>query len=143
MQSLSKKGMSTIIQVSFLTMLSVIALTMIWGYVSDLSSDFENQLSPTIDCISQESKIFNACVNNDGKIQLNLNIGIEEDINYIDINYLGESFICGQTCGSCNLKEEQGKKTIYLDAQVQVNVGDKIAVAINRCNPELLEINHC
>lgn len=143
MQNLNKNGMISIIQISFLTMLSVIALSLIWGYVSDLSSDFENQLSPAVDCIAQKSKISNTCVNNEGKIELNLNIGVGEEINYLSANYLGESFICGQTCSSCNIKEEQGKKTIYLDSQVQVNVGDKIAVTINKCNPEVLVINNC
>lgn len=143
MQSLNKKGMSSIIQVSFLITLSIVSLSLIWGYVSDLSSDFENQLSPTVDCISQKSKITSACVNNEGKIQLSLDVGLEENIYNLDVNYLGESFSCDQTCGSCNLKEEQGRKTVYLETLNSVNVNDKIGVAINKCLPEVLTINSC
>lgn len=143
MQNLNKKGMSSIIQVSFLITLSIVALSLVWGYVSDLSSDFENQLSPTVDCISQDSKITSACVNNEGKVQLNVDVGLEEDIYNLDINYLGESFSCDQTCGSCNLKDEQGRKTVYLETINPVNSQDKIAIAINKCLPEVLTITSC
>ncbi len=143
MQNLNKRGMSSILQVSLLIVLSVVSLSLVWGYVRDLSSDFESQLSPTVDCIAQKSKVTGACLNSEGKIQLSLDLGIGEKINYLDINYLGESFSCSQNCASCNLKEEQGKNIIYFSPEVQVNLQDKVATAINKCLPEVLTINSC
>lgn len=143
MQDLNKKGFSSILQVTLLAALSVLALSLIWGYISDLSNDFENQLSPTVDCISQKSKITSACINSEGKIELDLDLGLGERISYLDINFKGESFACGQICGSCNLVDEQGKKTVYLSPQNPVVVEDKISTSINKCLVELSTISSC
>lgn len=143
MRNLNKKGLSSIVQVSLLTMLSVMAISMVWGYVSDLSSDFENQLSPAVDCISQESSIASACLNSQGKIELSIDVGIEERISSLDISYSEESFSCGQTCGSCSLVDEQGMKKVYVDTQENVNLQDSITASINKCLPETLTISSC
>lgn len=143
MQGLNKKGFSSVLQITLLTFLSVLALSLVWGYVSDLSNNFENQLSPAVDCISQKSKINGACLNSDGKIELSLDTGLGEKISYLDINFKGESFACGQMCGSCNLLDENGKKTIYLSPQSPVSLQDQIATAINKCLPELFSISSC
>jgi len=51
-----KRGFSSIVQLTLLTALSVISLFLIWGYVRDLSTDLDT-LSPTVDCLIQDSKI--------------------------------------------------------------------------------------
>ncbi|MEK6894504.1 MAG: hypothetical protein AABX10_03505 [Nanoarchaeota archaeon] len=143
MYNLSKKGMSSIIQVTLLMALSVMAISLVWGYVSDLSNSLENQLSPAVDCISQKSKAISACVNSDGKVELSIDVGIEEKISYLDINYIGESFSCGQTCGSCNIIDEQSRKKVYINTQEVVNLQDSISASINKCLPETLVISRC
>lgn len=143
MYNLNKKGMSSVVQISLLTMLSVMAISMVWGYVSDLSNSLENQLSPSVDCISQKSDVANACVNSDGKVELSIDVGIEEKVSNLNINYFGESFSCGQTCGSCNIIDEQGRKKVYIDTQEDVNVQDDITASINGCLPETLTISQC
>lgn len=143
MHNLKRKGLSSLIQVMLLSVLSIMAISVVWGYVSDLSNNLENQLSPAVDCIAQQSQIRSACLNTEGKIQLDLEIGLGEEISYLDVNFLGESFACGQMCSSCNLVEEQGRKTVYLDPQSPVSTSDRIAAAINRCLPEILDISSC
>ncbi|MEK6908603.1 MAG: hypothetical protein AABX23_00950 [Nanoarchaeota archaeon] len=143
MPVINKRGFSSIIQVTILSALSVVSLFLIWAYLADLSSDLENKLSPTVECISQKSKVLNACVNQDGKIEVNLDIGLDEEINYIDLNFEGQSFSCGQSCGSCTLLDQEGKKKIYLQARGRVEDQSQLAVAINRCIPEIFTVNLC
>ncbi|MBM3231994.1 hypothetical protein FJZ21_01290 [Candidatus Pacearchaeota archaeon] len=142
MRNLNKKGMSSVVQISLLTILSVTAISMVWGYVSDFSNSL-NQLSPAVDCISQKSKLTSACVNSEGKVKLNIDVGLEEYIYNLNINYLEESFFCGQTCGSCSVIDEQGRKVIYINTQENVNLQDTITVSINKCLEETATISQC
>lgn len=143
MSNLNKKGMASIVQVSLLIMLSVMAISLIWGYVSDLSSGLENQLSPAVDCISQSSTATKACINSDGKIELNIDVGLEEKVSNLDINYLGQSFVCGQTCGSCNIIDSQGMKKVYLSTQNPASVQERVTVSINKCLSQVLTLSAC
>ena len=74
-----KRGFSSIVQVTLLTALSVISLFLIWGYVRDLSTDLDT-LSPTVDCLIQDSKILNACINSQGIVETNLNVALGEKV---------------------------------------------------------------
>jgi ABC-type lipoprotein release transport system permease subunit len=138
-----RKGMSSVVQITILMMLSVIALATIWSYVSGLSNDFEGQLAPTVGCISQKSQIQSACINAEGKIEVKLSKGLDENINDIDMNVRGQSFSCGVSCSSCIVKEDENQKTIYLSPTIPIINGDKLAAAINSCSPELLTLTNC
>lgn len=142
MSNLNKKGMASIVQVSLLIMLSVMAISLIWGYVSDLSNSLD-QLSPAVDCISQSSTVTRACVNSDGKVELSVDVGLEEKVSNLDINYLGQSFVCGQTCGSCSIIDSQGMKKVYLSTQNPASVQDSVTVSINKCLSQVLTLSAC
>lgn len=143
MYDLKRKGLSSVVQVSLLALLSVVALSLVWGYVKDLSNNLDNQLSPTIDCISQKSRVIDACINQQGKIEVNLDLYPGEEMELIDLNFKGQSFSCGSSCQSCGLEESSGKNTIYLSPQYQVLEQDKLATSINGCNPKILTLNQC
>jgi len=142
MQSLNKKGFSSILQVIILSALSIISLSLIWGYVSDLSNSLGNQLSPAVDCINQQSQVISACINSQGKIQLDIQEALEEKISNLNVNVGGESFSCDSSCQSCSiLSSENSRKTIYLSTQ-NPNPPSLIA-SINGCAVEQITISQC
>ncbi len=143
MHNLNKKGMSSIIQITLLMALGVMAISLVWGYVIDLSGDLGKQLSPTVDCIAQSSNAVSACVTQDGQIELNIEEGLGEEINYASINFKGESFVCGNTCSSCIVSDISGRKTIYLDPTTEVFNQDALTVGINGCLAKSLIVNPC
>ena len=143
MRNMNKSGLAPILQVTIISALSIISLMLVWGYVKDLSADFENQLSPAVDCITQRSGAESACVNQNGKIELTLDVALGESIFDLDANFKGESFSCGNSCGSCTILDSQGKKTVYLNNQFPAASQDSLGVAINRCLPEVLAISQC
>ena len=141
MQNLSKKGFSSIIQVSIISALSINAIFMIFAYIKDLSKGLENQLSPTVDCINQQSKITSACLNSDGKVELSVNTALGEKINYLNINIDRESFLCDKYCKSCTILESENKNKVYISPE-STNPQSLIA-SINNCNPQQFQIRPC
>lgn len=140
---INKKGMSSIIQVSILAALSILALSMVWGYVSDLSNGLGSRLSPAVDCI-QQLPIINACINTEGKIEVNLEVALGDSINKIDLSLNQESFSCGDSsCQSCIIGGTENRKTIYLNPTIPAQVSHELAVSINSCSPELIPLKTC
>lgn len=139
-----RKGFSSIVQVTLLTALSVISLFLIWGYVRDLSTDLDRTLSPTVDCLIQDSRVLNACINSQGSIETNLNIALGEKVSELKLIFKDETFICGSNqCTSCTLSNIEGKKRIYFDPQSQATNQDKLFVTINGCSAQELTLNSC
>ena len=140
MQNMNRKGLSEIIQISLITLLSIAALAFVWSYVTDISTDLEKQLSPTVDCITMQSKIESACVDANGKVLVKLDV--KEKINVAEFRINSESFYCGQNaCSSCSISEED-KQTIYLEP-AQASSQDRVVTSLNGCTPESFVINPC
>ena len=138
-----KRGFSSIVQLTLLTALSVISLFLIWGYVRDLSTDLDT-LSPTVDCLIQDSKILNACINSQGIVETNLNVALGEKVSELKLIFKDQIFICGgNQCTSCTLLDIEGKKIIYFNPQSQATNQDKLFVSINGCSAEELTLNLC
>jgi hypothetical protein len=143
MHNMNRLGFASILQVMILAALSILSMSLIWGYVSDLSGDLDNQLSPVVDCIAQKSLVKSACVNADGEIEVELNVGLGEKINKLDLNFKGQSFECSQACSSCNVIDREWKKTIYLSPRSQPIAQDMLGVSINGCIPNVLGLSTC
>jgi hypothetical protein len=143
MQSINKKGFSSILQITIISALTIVCLFLIWGYVKDLTDEFSNQLSPAVDCISQRSEVSRACINGQGIVEVSLNTAVGENTKNLYINLEGESFTCSESCSSCTILESknQGKKTIYLN---QENKKSKnLITSINGCTPQQIQIESC
>ncbi len=140
MQNLNKRGFSPVIQITILSALSIISLLLIWGYVSDLSSTINRQLSPAVDCISQKSKIKSACLNEENKIELNTDFFVDEKINFLNLKLEDENFVCGSSCESCKLDIVE-KNKIYLST-IKENP-KTIFASINGCMFEEIQITRC
>lgn len=144
MRNLNKKGMSSIIQISLLTMLSVMAISMVLGYVLELSDGLGSRLSPTVDCIQQESEITNACINAEGKVEINLEVALDESINKVNLLLNQESFSCGgDSCQSCIISENENRKTIYINPTNLAQSSDQLIVSINGCQAQPKQLGNC
>lgn len=135
------RGISSILQVTILASLSIVSLMLVFGYVKDLSGDFENQLSPTVNCLTQKTKATSACIY-DGQVLVNLEVGLDETVRKTDISLNGQTYSCGQnSCQSCSI-EGIGKKTIYLNP-VSASLQDNLVVSVNSCAPESISLTPC
>ncbi|MBS3081881.1 hypothetical protein J4416_03020 [Candidatus Pacearchaeota archaeon] len=144
MPSIKNRGISTIVQATLIMALTVVALLVVWGYVKDLSNNFEKQLSPTVDCITQKSIATSACINSEGEILVNLDVKPGEAIKNAVFITKDESFSCSSnSCESCSLSEVEGKKTIYLNPLEQVSNQDLLSVRLNNCNPQQIYLSSC
>lgn len=141
MQGINRSGFSPVIQMTILSTLSIISLLLIWGYVVDLSTGLDEQLSPVVDCINQQSEVTSACINTDGKIELTVNTALEEKINKLNINIGQESFSCDKLCQSCTILQKEGSQTIYLGAESPSPAN--LVASINGCTPQQFEIKKC
>ena len=138
MQNLNKKGISEIVQITSIIALSIIAITMIWGYVSYLSNIASNQLSPTVDCLQLQTRITSACINSEGNIEVTINKAITDKITRV--NLVGDNNFkasCGESCSTCLLQESDSKKIFLENSNLQE--GNKIYLTTDSCRTPLSE----
>ncbi|MBS3083345.1 hypothetical protein J4423_00925 [Candidatus Pacearchaeota archaeon] len=144
MQSLNKKGFSSVIQISLLILLSVSAIFTLWSYVKDFTGDFEKTLSPAVDCFIQNSEVRSACVNADGTVEVNFNIALDEKIYDTSFRLDQEYFSCGKyLCESCTFEDIEGKRIIYLEPKNTASAGNSLIVNINNCAPKEVILSSC
>lgn len=139
---LNKKGLAEIVQVLMITLLSIVAIATISSYILGLSNGLESKLSPVVDCLTMQSKIQNACVNSEGKIEVLVN-SAEEKVN-LKLAVKNNIFECStnqDTCSTCKLSE--GSKEIFLNPLSQINSGDKLNYQINGCQGQEKTIIAC
>ncbi len=132
MRSLNRKGVSEIVQIASIIALSIIALTSVWSYVSDLSNNFENQLSPIVDCVQLQTRISNACINSEGKIEVIIDKPEADNIDKIILT--GQNNFktsCGGECSTC-IFQDSGTKTIFLENS-NLQAGNKIYLTNEIC----------
>src|SRR3989344_7123587 len=144
MQSLNKKGLSEVVQTSLIILLSISAIFAMWSYIGDLKGNLENQLSPVVGCLQQESYFESACINAEGKIEATMSIALSESITNAQFNINGESFSCGSySCDTCTFTETENKKTIYLNPTTNPLIGNNLIAKINGCGPQSLQLTQC
>ena len=138
MPYLNKKGMAEIVQIILIIALSIIAITSVWSYVSDLSNTLESQLSPIVDCVQLQTKIDSACISSENKIEVKISKALTDKITKItlagDNNFKSS---CGESCESCYLPES-GTKKIFLENS-NLQEGSKIYLTIDSCQSPLSE----
>ena len=138
MQNLNKKGISEIVQITSIIALSIIALWAIGSYVLDLSSKLDGTLSPVVDCVQLQTRITDACVNPEGKIEVTLSKAITDKITRV--NLVGDNNFkasCGESCSTCLLQESDSKKIFLENSNLQE--GNKIYLTIDSCRTPLSE----
>ena len=143
MQSLNKKGLSEVVQTSLIILLSISAIFTMWSYISGLTQDFENQLSPVVDCLNQNSKVQSACISTDGKVEVTINKELGETITSTQFTLNGESFSCGNSCASCSISEDKNTQTIYLTPTTNTLTGDLLIASINNCPAQQITPSQC
>ena len=143
MQNLNKKGLSEVVQTSLIILLSISAIFTIWGYISGITGNLENQLSPTVECIQQESEITRACINQEGKVEVILNKALGEKITDTQFNLNGEYFSCDSSCASCSISEDKNIQTIYLNPTTPLLTGDPLIASIKKCPAEKIILSLC
>ncbi|MEK6915825.1 MAG: hypothetical protein AABW89_04770 [Nanoarchaeota archaeon] len=137
------KGLASIVQIVIISALSVSSLLLILGYVKDISGDLDKQLSPVVDCINQKSRMVDACINKEDKIEARFNTALNEEITKIDLSVNGKSFSCGKSiCESCTLSDLKSSDKIYINPEKIVS-GDKMSASINDCNYEEIVLKPC
>lgn len=145
MSGINKKGMAEIIQVSSILLLSILAIGLVWGYVADLGSTVDQQLSPTVDCITQQSTLISACINAQNQVQARIQIASGESIQSALFQLGQESFTCNpNTCTTCTLPQTEGTHTIYLEPQQPITAGAQLTTYLNTCpQPSTVSLTTC
>jgi hypothetical protein len=131
----SKKAIADIVVVTLIIALSVIAVAIVWSYVSAVTSSVETQLSPFSECINHQSKIISVEYNEqEGEAKVSVERAItDENIGRFTFNIDGKTYTCGHTentCTSCNL-QEQGTKDFYFPLSEKPS---EVSLTIDTCN---------
>lgn len=120
MHSLNKKGLAEIVSASLIILVSITAIVLMFGIVSN----FTTQLSPEISCsearINPPVSLIKTCQNDENKLEVTLdrltNTPISNLQFRIDSSSNSVSYGCGQSCGiSCSLQDPLEIKKFYLD----------------------------
>lgn len=132
MHSINRKGVSEIVQIASIILLSLVALSLVWIYVSRVSGNSLDQLSPLVDCVQLQTKIESACLNSNSEIEVMINKDLTDEINefYLKSESGYESF-CGGTCSECNIPDSGIKKIFLQNSGIQQ--GDTIYLGLNAC----------
>lgn len=122
MQKINRNGISDIVAVSMIILLSVISITLVWNYINLTTLN----LSPEISCTKSQINHFfntqNICYNSQTKdIELTLSRDIKDSskINLIEFTILysdnsKDEFYCGQDChGAKILSNGETKKYFF------------------------------
>ena len=139
---MNNKGLAEIVQVLFITALSIVAIATVSSYIIGLSDNVGSKLSPAVDCLTIKSDIIRACINSKGETKLLVN-SVEQNTD-IKIGLNNEIFECStdsEKCNTCILKE--GSKEIFLSPSNLANVGDKINYQINGCSVQEKVVRAC
>ncbi|MDP4039866.1 MAG: hypothetical protein Q8P57_04790 [Candidatus Pacearchaeota archaeon] len=112
----NKKGIADIVATVLIIALSVVAVSMIFSYLSVYAQNLDSTLSPSISCLEMRTSITETCYNSETK---NLEVSVDKSVGDNKISsftfFTGEeTFSCGLACeGKCNI-HESGKKTFFL-----------------------------
>jgi len=137
----NKRGLSNLIATVFIILLSMTAITILSTQI--LSLIRSPALAPEASCPVIISKkliqVTNACYNQEtGEIELTL-IKNHNEININSLRFLldGESYLCGDSCGTCQIIASD-LQTYYFDKKA-----NQVTIFIDNCLTETKEINNC
>ena len=129
---INKKGFSDLIQIVLLVALSIIAIVAIGSYVIDLAKI--EKLSPAVDCLTQKIKIANACINEQGQIELRVSPDIGQKVLSARFSVGNKLFACGEnSCSTCSFIE-QSQQTIFLEPAQQIPDNTELIASFNGCS---------
>ena len=140
---LNKRGLAEVVQVLVITALSILAITTISSYVFKLTSGFESQLSPAVDCLTMKSAVIKACVNKNNQIESF--VTVLEEKTTLNLNYKDNIFQCSTNadiCSTCKLNSGS-TQIIYLSSESQVNAGEELVYQFNSCLAQKVKITAC
>ncbi len=133
MQKINKRGLSEVIFISVVIILSVVAVGSVFVAVRPVID-----LSPETSCaaikLSEPRPISHktACFNQDSlEIELTLLRQTSEDINTIDFIINGEEYFCGDGCINGKILDDGETQTYFF--QEQYTEGMRITYGINSC----------
>ena len=138
---LNKKGVSEVVQVLIITVLSIVAISIVSSYVISISNNVGNQLSPAVDCLTVKTKIDSACIGSDGQVRALVNIGLDEhpSIKFSIENKIFQCSSSSDECSSCKLN--QGKQEIYLP--IQTTQATDLIYQVNNCASQNIQLKVC
>lgn len=146
-----KKGMSDIVVSILLVVLSLIAVSLLWVYVSDLAKEIE--LGPAFSCLEMQLnpvvRLQKACYNSEtGDIELRV-LRIRNNLNLKNIYFVingdeveSKTFRCGEDCLECDVLEEGRGKNYYVNGE-SGDVGGNVVLRIFGCGVDEKEIEVC
>lgn len=146
---MNKKALSSVIAVTLIILVSVIAVAIISTYI--IKSVKSVQLSPESSCldlkINQALKIESACYNSsNNEVKTTINRGLNtQQISQIDFTVSSldktERWEVGGQCVNCKLPEEGESKTYYLDSTSTEK--RTIIISTSSCELDRIEIKPC
>lgn len=146
----NKLGLSSVVAVVLIIMLSVSALSILGIYIKELISS--PSLSPKIECLEYNSqevlKIVSACYNQDNNeivlgVQRKAGYSIEK-VNFVysdDSN--SRTWACSSdTCGGCKIPDEGKSKNYFLSLD-NYETNGKIEIGTGNCVIDSIDIYPC
>ncbi len=149
MQNLNKKGVSTLVSV---VMMIVISLSLGVAFGSFVTGFIRTSLSPEVATCTQFNiniplKIRGACINQQtNQIEITLERQFsDQKVNSIEFMVTTSQetlqWQCSQSCTDCSILNEGETKTYYLSQQIQGNA--RIVVKANGCAVDSADIIAC
>jgi len=141
---MNKKAMSQVIAVLLIVLLSLIAVTTVWGVFKSITE--RTQLAPEFECTQLSAnmpiRITDACYN---PLTQDAEITLSRKLDTLDIKKI--NFIIGSNTWCCGLPEcsqcqilETGEKIYYFDYETSPS---SVALMIDKCFIEEKEIKMC
>ncbi len=144
----NKKGISDVVGVAVITMLTVVALYLAWSYVSGFTNNLDSQLSPVSECLQLNVDISLACYNAvTQQVELAVSTGADDNIKSLTFvasdGQNSQTHVCGSSnqadCKqSCIVPTSGEAKQIFIPLQVQPT---SITYFANNCGQFAKSIN--
>ncbi|MEK6854696.1 MAG: hypothetical protein AABX73_00565 [Nanoarchaeota archaeon] len=148
MQSIKRKGMSSIVVIVFLILISMAIVSMLYVSINKLGAQLSPQISCTERQINPHIEIAGVCYNPQNK---NVELTLRRDISRESIDVLNffisndldsSSWICSNSCGNCVILGSGEIKKYYFDFE-NFRENSRIGFAILDCLIESREILLC
>lgn len=147
MPNLNKKGISDVVGTTLIVLLTIVAMGLVWSYISAIISPLDSQLSPLPDCL-QFRAAQNACY---GDGELRLSTSSPDKINTLKLVTGAQTFDCNPkatntaTCGpnKCIPQIAKGQaQTLYVNLAVRPQ---EITVVYNDCtiSQRTVQVSDC
>ena len=139
----NKKGLSQIIAVVILIMLSMASVSILFPVVRDIASSPEKQLAPLVSCldIQASSPEIKSAVFDDetGELEIRIEKTAVDDYTtsfdfIVSSNQDSERFTCGEfICDQCVIQNSGETKTFYLKTSPGFNAEEVTLIVNSQC----------